>query len=66
MLFRSGKAKQVKKPVSFNPNLGKEKLLLRWLDTKLLGFSGMCKELLYKEMLKDEDFMNTCSLEDLE
>ena len=58
--------KQEKKPVSFNQSNRKERLLLKWLDTKMVGFSGLCKELLYREMLKDEEFMNTCSLEDLE
>lgn len=58
-------SKQEKKPVSFNKENYKEALLLRWLDSKFIGFSGLCKELLYKEMLKDEEFMNNCTMEDL-
>lgn len=58
--------KQEKKPVSFNKDNRKEALILRWLDTKFVSFAGLCKELLYKEMLKDEEFMNSCTLEDLE
>lgn len=42
------------KPVYFNINNEKEKSILEYANDSILGFSGLVKQLIYKEMMKEK------------
>lgn len=42
------------KLVYFNINNEKEKNILKWANENLIGFSGLVKQLLYREMIKEK------------
>lgn len=42
------------KLVYFNTRNEKEAEILKWSNDSLLGFSGLVKQLLYKEMLREK------------
>lgn len=42
------------KLVYFNTENDKEAQILKWSNDSLLGFSGLVKQLLYKEMLREK------------
>lgn len=42
------------KPVYFNISNEKEKEILDYANDSILGFSGLVKQLIYKEMMKEK------------
>lgn len=42
------------KPVYFNISNEKEKEILDYANNSILGFSGLVKQLIYKEMMKEK------------
>lgn len=42
------------KPVYFNINNEKEKEILEYANDSILGFSGLVKQLIYKEMINEK------------
>ena len=56
--------KKENKLVYFNSNNKKEKEILSWLDSSFIGFSGLVKELLYKEILKDKNYKRNTDIEE--
>lgn len=50
-------AKNVIKPVYFNPENPRELELVVWIDNKFSSFGGLVKDLLYKEMKKEQGYI---------